>query len=566
MGMAAVVAAGLLFAGAASADDAGQPAASAARLSSVDGQVRITQGGQVLADPAPVNAPLLAGARVETGDDGKAEIQFEDGSVARLAPGSALTLTALGPQGVQVNLESGLGYFELQGGADGAPMRIGFGDSVATATGFTVFRIQLDNPPGSLAVFSGNAHLERGSAMAVDLHGGESVSLNAADPSHYDLAESIEPDSWDAWNSDRDQALNAQAADQTGAAGNFTNNNTPAWNDLDSDGNWYNVPSQGYVWSPYEAANADFDPYGNGSWFSSPGYGYLWASAYPWGYLPFQCGQWNFYDGFGWGWAPGLGFAPGMAMGPGIGMGFGGCRPWWRTGRYGGPNIGRPPLGYRPIRPPVFHGVAARNPVIAVNRTSSIAPGEIAGRNKFSPVTIAGASVMPLRPLTAQQKYQSGPSGFVYRPAAGYRGAGVYAPAESGARPAPGGRMAYVPAPATQYTAVRVAPVPANAADANRPAFSFAPPRPGGSVGKPADAHQSYSTGPRPAAYGSPSKAGAPAPRSAGGASQSRGGGSFSGGGGGGGGSFSGGGGGGGVSHSSGGGGGGGAGGGAGHH
>ena len=30
----------------------------------------------------------------------------------------------------------------------------------------------------------------------------------------------------------------------------------------------------------------------------TPGYGYLWVSGYPWGYMPFQCGAWNFYDGF----------------------------------------------------------------------------------------------------------------------------------------------------------------------------------------------------------------------------------------------------------------------------
>ena len=35
--------------------------------------------------------------------------------------------------------------------------------------------------------------------LSLDLHGGESVALNAADPNIYNLAETIEPDSWDAW-------------------------------------------------------------------------------------------------------------------------------------------------------------------------------------------------------------------------------------------------------------------------------------------------------------------------------------------------------------------------------
>ena len=77
----------------------GRAPSGAARLSSVEGQVRLSQGGQVIADPAVVNAPLFAGTQMQTGDDGKAEIQFDDGSVARLSPDSALTLTSVGGQG-----------------------------------------------------------------------------------------------------------------------------------------------------------------------------------------------------------------------------------------------------------------------------------------------------------------------------------------------------------------------------------------------------------------------------------------------------------------------------------
>ena len=192
--------------------------------------------------------------------------------------------------------------------------------------------------------------------MAVDLHGGESVALNGTDPTQYNLAESIEPDSWDAWNSDRDQALNAEAADQTGAANNFVNSNAPnpAWNDLDANGNWYNVPGEGYIWSPYAASNPGWDPYGNGNWMWTPGYGYIFVSGYPWGFMPYQCGMWNFYDGFGWGWSPG--------MGMGVGLRMGGCHPWWGGGGYRGLNIGRTPPGYRALSMPHAPGNFGRTP------------------------------------------------------------------------------------------------------------------------------------------------------------------------------------------------------------
>ena len=401
------------------ADDTGQPASGAARLSSVEGQVRISQGGQMIADPAPINAPLFAGTRVETGNDGKAEIQFDDGSVARVSPDSAVTITAVGsqggPGGTELVLEGGLAYFEMQGGGPGGiPMRVTFGDSAVTATGFTVIRIRMDNPPGDLAVFSGNAHLDRGNSLSLDIHGGESLALNATDPSRYDLAETIEPDSWDSWNSDRDQALNAETIDQTGAASNFVNSDTPspAWNDLDANGNWYNVPGQGYIWSPYDASDAGWDPYGNGNWMWTPGYGYIFVSGYSWGYMPFQCGSWNFYDGFGWGWAPGIGINVGLRMG--------GCHPWWRTGRYYGPNIGRTPGGYRNIEVPRYRGPIGRMPPprpVHVDR-GGFHGGDrpLPPRSRNSPVQIGGATVAPLRPLPGNRRYEPSQSGYVYHP------------------------------------------------------------------------------------------------------------------------------------------------------
>jgi hypothetical protein len=273
-----------------------------------------------------------------------------------------------------------------------------FGDAQLTTSGFTVVRVNMDNPPGEVAVFSGNAHLDAANgAVSVDLHGGESIALNGASPGNYQVAESIEPNSWDAWNSDRDQALTAEAATQTGASANLGDSQNPAWNDLDADGNWYNVPSQGYVWSPNEAANADFDPYGNGDWMWTPGYGYLWISGYPWGYLPYQCGAWNFYDGFGWGWAPGLG----------------GCRPWWGLGFYGGPNYGHVPNGYHPIPRPILprHPINAR-PValIPVRRSPVIVSTTFQARNRTTPVTIAGSTVVALRPAPTRPVYGNPPA------------------------------------------------------------------------------------------------------------------------------------------------------------
>jgi hypothetical protein len=285
-----------------------------------------------------------------------------------------------------------------------------FGSDVVNASGFTVLRLKLDEGPPNVAVFSGNAHIE-GPGGAVDLHGGESIALNGANPGDSTIAEAIEPDSWDAWNSDRDQALTA--AESAPGASDLPQSSNPAWGDLNQNGTWYNVPGQGEIWSPYEASNPGWDPYGTGYWMWTPGYGYVWVSGEQWGYMPYQCGAWNYYNSFGWGWAPG------------------GCNPWWGGGGYGGGGgwvftVAAVPTWYKlPVRPgppkprnPHWNVQArpgAEQPLIAVHRTIPIqgmpVQGTLPSRDRTMPVTIGGVSAAPVHtePVRTVYNHQSAP-------------------------------------------------------------------------------------------------------------------------------------------------------------
>ena len=128
-----------------------------------------------------------------------------------------------------------------------------------------------------------------------------------------------------------------------------------------------------------------FDPYGDGAWVDDPSVGYVWAaSAYPWGWTPYRCGNWSYYNGFGWGWAPGSGCG-------GYGWGFVG--------------VGRPvnivigPSGYRPIRVPGGGGGRSpARPVLPVRGTHAPQPPQ----RRFTPVErgprqIAGTTATPIR-------------------------------------------------------------------------------------------------------------------------------------------------------------------------
>ena len=378
----------------------------AARLSSVDGQVQVIVDGQVVADPAYVNLPLFEGSQVVTRNDGRAEIETDDGNILRVTPNSTITLTALqGQQGnskTEMVVNAGEVYFELQPSTDSRIVRMDFGSTSVVPSSYSVMRVTYDTEPGSMAVFSGQVHVTRGNQLALDIHGGQNLNLVPDDSSAYNLSDTIPPDSWDQWNTDRDNALQAQESAKTPADQQLPGDEAADAGDLDANGNWYDVPGQGYVWSPYDAQGAgeSWDPYGYGYWTSYPGAGYVWISGYNWGYAPFNCGNWNFYGGFGWGWSP-----------------RGGCMPWWRRGRWMS-NIGHAPGDYRsPIRPqhpvasvPVSRVVASGHPVppvkpILVDRRPSSGVNAYLGFQPGTPMVVGDRTISPVRTIAPRSTY-----------------------------------------------------------------------------------------------------------------------------------------------------------------
>ena len=93
-------------------------------------------------------------------------------------------------------------------------------------------------------------------------------------------------------------------------------------------GNWFNVPTYGYVWQPSCAViTPGWRPYWNcGSWAWCDA-GWYWNSSYSWGWAPFHYGNWVNSPGCGWCWVPGQTWSPS-----------------WVTFRYGGGYCGWAPL------------------------------------------------------------------------------------------------------------------------------------------------------------------------------------------------------------------------------
>jgi FecR protein len=369
------------------ADDA--PAHRAARLSFLQGEVTVDHLDNTAGDPAQINMPLAEGTRLTTGEDGQAEVEFEDGSVVRLTPNSSLGLNALSVDPAenfhtQVTILHGLVYAELRASSKYFYVVDAGGELISPVANTTV-RINLDQPPATVSVFDGTVQVEHWSTPEADgykkdVRAGESLTGDPSDSSQYSVSQNVEQDSWDEWNRARDQAAADAVLNRTTARDNYAGDQGYGWSDLDANGSWYHVPGQGQVWQPTVAEDADFDPYGYGSWVANPGAGYVWASGYTWGWTPFRCGCWSYWNGFGWGWSP-------VGCGP-VGRGSGGVFAV---------NIVRPPQNYHaPTRPGPGHEVGMLHP-IPVGR----APREPGTglHPSHEPRMIAGVLADPFRPI-----------------------------------------------------------------------------------------------------------------------------------------------------------------------
>ena len=347
---------------AAPAEAPGQTQIRAVRLSDVEGQVRVYEGSEIAFDQAEPNMPAVEGMRLVTGDNGRFEIEFEDGSVARVTPDSSIRLTQLrrnadGSTVTEIDALTGLSYFELNG--RGGDYSVHFGPNTATPVQSAVFRVGLDTAPSTVAVMHGAVHIDDGMGLSMDIHPSQTFQTDLQQPGQFTIAQNVTADTWDQWNSDRDESLARLETNQSMARASSGNPDNPAWNDLDYYGNWYNLPGYGQAWAP-SGVGSNWDPFGVGAWGYYQGVGYTWISGYPWGWWPYHCGAWNFMDSFGWMWFPGN-----------CGYGF------YGNGWYPYSNVWNTPPGYvpppRPRGAPPINGprprpVSPRVPLIAVNR------------------------------------------------------------------------------------------------------------------------------------------------------------------------------------------------------
>ena len=273
------------------------------RLSNVEGSVQMDRGNGF--EKAFLNLPVVEGSKLKTGDDGRAEVEFEDGSVLHLVTNSEIEFPrlVLGDDGQRISrvaLTNGKVYVNARP-KKGDLLTLNFARESVTLTEATHIRVDLDPSEATLAVLSGDVQVE-GPAGKVEIAKRHSATFDLANNDSYTLAKSFEEDASDNWDKQQTEYHDRYASNKTHDA------QSPyayGMSDLNYYGNYMNVPGYGWGWQPY-FVGAGWSPYQDGGWAFYPGYGYMWVSSYPWGWMPYRYGNWAFVPGFGWIWQPGL--------------------------------------------------------------------------------------------------------------------------------------------------------------------------------------------------------------------------------------------------------------------
>ena len=247
--------------------------------------------------PAGINLPLRQGAQVWVTNGGRAEVQFDDGSLLRLGSGALVTLQTLysdtDGEYTEIQMTEGLASLELRHATSIFQVDTPFAS--VKAAGPAKVRVGV-NDNVEVAVRDGSAAVE-GAGQKIVLRAGDYLNIPDADAA-YQAAALPDADSWDRWNDSRDAQLADADSDQYLPA-----NIALVSGDLNDSGSWRDDPRYGHVWCP-RVDDADWRPYQHGHWVWVDPFGWTWVSSEAWGWAPYHYGTWV-DESYGWAWVPG---------------------------------------------------------------------------------------------------------------------------------------------------------------------------------------------------------------------------------------------------------------------
>src|ERR1700722_11924018 len=138
------------------------------------------------------NLPITQGMKIQTGKDGRAALELEDGSSLRLTPNSVLEIPQLSlrDSGTKVStfhLQEGTAYVNFLGAKD-SEFTVTFARETLALGQTAHLRVEMGDTSVEVAVFKGAARIDTPSG-SVEVGKGKTASFNLINSSHELTAE-----------------------------------------------------------------------------------------------------------------------------------------------------------------------------------------------------------------------------------------------------------------------------------------------------------------------------------------------------------------------------------------
>lgn len=272
------------------------------RLSDMNGDVEIDRGAGQGFERALLNMPIVQGTKLWTrSGDARAEVELENGSTVRLAPGSQVTFAQLsrrdsGAMLSAVAVTEGTVYFNISRDKEDE-FQAQFGRDQVSVPKSASFRIDMAKDQARLAVSKGDVEVQ-GPSSSVKVAKDKTATFDLTGDKST-LAKGVVPEPFDSWNKDESK----YQQQYTSGGSPYRTPYNYGLSDLNYYGDYSYIAPYGWVWQP-SGVGAAWNPFMSGAWSYYPGFGYSWVSTYPWGWLPYRYGAWAYIPGWGWGWQP----------------------------------------------------------------------------------------------------------------------------------------------------------------------------------------------------------------------------------------------------------------------
>jgi hypothetical protein len=314
----------------------------------ISGEVSVQPGGVNDWVAAVVNRPLTTADRVWTDKDSRAELHLGTAAL-RMNSETSLTLTNVGDQNVQVELDQGTLNLHIRKLYDGEIYEVDTPNLAFTVTKSGEYRFDVDPNGGTtfVTVWKGEGEAT-GEGNGVRVRSGERASFTNGTSLEHQITEAPGFDGFDDWSRIRNER------EDRSVSARYVSPDVIGYEDLDDYGTWRELPDYGAVWVPTHV-EPGWAPYHDGHWAWVEPWGWTWVDDAPWGFAPCHYGRWVYTGGY-WGWAPGpvvVGvrrvYAPALVAWVGgsnwgVSLSFG-----------GGGGVGWFPLGYGEPYVPAYH-------------------------------------------------------------------------------------------------------------------------------------------------------------------------------------------------------------------